>query len=176
MTSPTLPSGTDRVHAVAQRIPAAIYVNIQGDEPLLHPEHITAILRPFQQPEVDVATLRVPCSPENRNNPNVVKVVTARDGRALYFSRAAIPYSRDAAQNGTEPVPLWKHLGLYAYRRRALDRFPDLHPSALEVAERLEQLRWLENGLALHVASVTRDTIGVDTEADLHTVAPLLQR
>ena len=100
LTSPDLPSGTDRVHAVAQLVDAEIYVNIQGDEPLLRPEHIAALLRPFAHPlpnpAAAIATLRVPCTPENIANPNAVKVVTAADGRALYFSRATIPYDRDA--------------------------------------------------------------------------------
>src|SRR5271169_3198077 len=94
LTSADLPSGTDRVHAVAQQIPADIYINIQGDEPLLKPEHLTALLRPFTQPQVEVTTLKVLCAPENINNPNAVKVVTAADGQALYFSRSTIPYNR----------------------------------------------------------------------------------
>src|SRR5437879_3928051 len=94
LTSSDLPSGTDRVHAVAQQIPAEIYVNIQGDEPLLKPEHLTALLRPFSQPEVEVSTLKILCTPENIANPNAVKVVTDTNGRALYFSRATIPYDR----------------------------------------------------------------------------------
>src|SRR5271163_331295 len=143
LTSPDLPSGTDRVHAVAQQISADIYVNIQGDEPLLDPEHITSLLRPFAQSQVEVSTLKVLCTPENINNPNAVKVVTAADGRALYFSRATIPYDRDGAS-----PQYWKHLGLYAYRKTALQRFTALPPSALERTERLEQLRFLENGIA----------------------------
>ena len=125
LTSPDLPSGTDRVHAVSLHIPADIYVNIQGDEPLLKPEHLTALLRPFSQPSVEVTTLKVLCTPENIANPNAVKVVTAADGRALYFSRATIPCNRDPEQNPTPQY--WKHIGLYAYRRAALQRFP--HPS-----------------------------------------------
>src|ERR1019366_5017824 len=101
LTSPELPSGTDRVHAVAQRVDADIYVNIQGDEPLLRPEHIAALLRPFVRTQVDVSTLKVICTAENIANPNAVKVVSAVDGRALYFSRATIPFHRDAAG----PVP-----------------------------------------------------------------------
>jgi len=167
MTSPDLPSGSDRVHAVAQNYPADIYVNIQGDEPLLRPEHIAALLRPFTQPQVDVTTLKVLCTQENIANPNAVKVVTAADGRALYFSRATIPFHRDAA----DPVPqYWKHIGLYAYRKRALNLFPTLPASALERAERLEQLRFLENGLNIYVEPTEFDTIGVDTEADLRLV------
>jgi 3-deoxy-manno-octulosonate cytidylyltransferase (CMP-KDO synthetase) len=167
LTSPELPSGTDRIHAVAQLHDADVYVNIQGDEPLLHPEHIAALLRPFTQPHVDITTLKVLCTPKNIANPNAVKVVTDTDGRALYFSRATIPYHRDAAG----PVPqYWKHIGLYAYRKSALNLFPTLPANALERAERLEQLRFLENGLSIYVEPTEQDTIGVDTEDDLRLV------
>jgi 3-deoxy-manno-octulosonate cytidylyltransferase (CMP-KDO synthetase) len=170
LTSPDLPSGTDRIHAVAQQIHADIYVNIQGDEPLLKPEHLTALLRPFTQPHVEVSTLKVRCTPENIANPNAVKVVTAADGRALYFSRATIPYDRD----NTVP-PYWKHIGLYAYGKAALQRFPTLPLSTLEQTERLEQLRFLENGIDIHVEPTDFDTIGVDTEEDLHRVEAILR-
>jgi 3-deoxy-manno-octulosonate cytidylyltransferase (CMP-KDO synthetase) len=169
LTSPALSSGTDRLHAIAQFRDADIYVNIQGDEPLLRLDHITALLRPFAKPNVEVTTLKVRCTPENIANPNAVKVVTAADGRALYFSRATIPYDRD----GTSP-PYWKHIGLYAYRKAALHLFPTLPASQLERTERLEQLRFLENGLQLYVEPTTHDTIGVDTEADLLLVEQLL--
>jgi 3-deoxy-manno-octulosonate cytidylyltransferase (CMP-KDO synthetase) len=172
LTSPDLPSGTDRVHAVAQIHDADVYVNIQGDEPLLRPEHIAALLRPFARDQVDVSTLKVLCTPENIANPNAVKVVTRADGRALYFSRATIPFHRDAA----DPVPqYWKHIGLYAYRKSALNLFPTLPASSLERAERLEQLRFLENGLAIYVEPTEHDTIGVDTEADLRQVEARLR-
>lgn len=170
LTSPDLLSGTDRVHAIAQKIDAEIYINIQGDEPLLKPEHIAALLRPFEQAHVDVTTLKVRCTPENIANPNAVKVVTAADGRALYFSRGTIPYDRD----GSSPE-YWKHIGLYAYRRAALQQFPSLPPSRLERTERLEQLRYLENGLNVYVEPTEHDTIGVDTEADLVLVDRLLR-
>jgi 3-deoxy-manno-octulosonate cytidylyltransferase (CMP-KDO synthetase) len=180
LTSTDLPSGTDRVHAVAQEIPADIYVNIQGDEPLLKPEHLTALLRPFTHPQVEVSTLKVLCTPENIANPNVVKVVTAADGRALYFSRATIPFDREGqardvqARNSNAPPQYWKHIGLYAYRNSALQRFPTLPPSALEQTERLEQLRFLENNIDIYVEPTEFDTIGVDTEEDLHRVEALL--
>ncbi|HTH53443.1 MAG TPA: 3-deoxy-manno-octulosonate cytidylyltransferase [Edaphobacter sp.] len=170
LTSPTLPSGTDRVHAVSQLVDAEIYVNIQGDEPLLRPEHLTALLKPFAQPQVEVSTLKVLCTPENIHNPNAVKVVTASNGRALYFSRATIPYNRDG-----NPAQYWKHIGLYAYRKAALERFPTLPSSTLEHTERLEQLRFLENGVSLYVEPTPHDTIGVDTEEDLRTVEKILQ-
>jgi len=169
LTSPDLPSGSDRVHAVAQTHPAEIYVNIQADEPLLHPEHISALLQPFTKPQVEVTTLKVLCTPENLTNPNAVKVVTTPDHRALYFSRATIPYDRDNAG-----APVWKHLGLYAYRAPALNRFHALAPSPLELTERLEQLRFLENHIPVHVFPTPHDTIGVDTEEDLLRVEEIL--
>ncbi len=171
LTSPDLPSGTDRVHAVSRLIQADIYVNIQGDEPLLRPEHLTALLTPFARSHVEVSTLKVLCTVENILNPNAVKVVTAADGRALYFSRATIPYDRDNA--GPQ---YWKHIGLYAYRKHALEHFPTLPPSILEQTERLEQLRFLENGINLYVEPTEFDTIGVDTEDDLRRVEALLGR
>jgi len=172
LTSPDLQSGTDRLHAVAQELAADIYVNIQGDEPLLQAAHIAALLKPFQREHVQVSTIKTLCTPENVNNPNAVKVVTAADGRALYFSRATIPFDRDAA--GT--AEYWKHIGLYAYRKAALQRFPTLPASRLEVLERLEQLRWLENGIDIYVEPVETDTIGVDTEDDLRIVEEILRK
>jgi 3-deoxy-manno-octulosonate cytidylyltransferase (CMP-KDO synthetase) len=170
LTSPDLPSGTDRLYAVSRVVDADIYVNIQGDEPLLLPDHITAILALFTSPDVDVTTPKVRCTPEDIANPNAVKVVTAIDGRALYFSRATIPFDRDGHGNAT----YWKHLGLYAYRRAALERFAALAPSELELSERLEQLRLLENGISIYVAETVHDTIGVDTEDDLRRVEAIL--
>lgn len=170
LTSPDLPSGTDRVHAVSQLVHADIYVNIQGDEPLLKPQHLTALLSPFARPYVEVSTLKVLCTAENINNPNAVKVVTAMDGRALYFSRATIPYDRDKAS-----PQYWKHIGLYAYRKAALERFPSLPTSTLEQSERLEQLRFLENGINLYVEPTEYDTVGVDTEDDLLRVDAILR-
>jgi len=118
-----------------------------------------------------VATLAVPCPPEEFANPNAVKVVTALDGRALYFSRATIPFDRD----GTGFTGYRKHLGIYAYRKAALERFASLAPSPLEKLERLEQLRLLENDIALFVAEAPRDTIGVDTEEDLARAEAVLR-
>ena len=163
MTSPECPSGSDRVREVARQIDADIYVNIQGDEPTLTADFFPPLLKLFDRPQVEVSTLAVPCPPEEFTNPNAVKVVTALDGRALYFSRATIPFDRD--QSGFTGYR--KHLGIYAYRKAALERFAALPPSPLERLERLEQLRLLENGIALYVAAAPRDTIGVDTEEDL---------
>ncbi len=170
MTSPELPSGSDRLFAVSRKIDADVYVNIQADEPLLQPTHIEALLQPFADPDVAVTTLKVRCPEESIADPNVVKVVTAPDGRALYFSRAAIPFNRDG-----QTTAYWKHLGLYAYRKAALARFAALSPGELEQIERLEQLRLLENGIGIHVAESPEDTIGVDTEEDLHRVDGLLR-
>jgi 3-deoxy-manno-octulosonate cytidylyltransferase (CMP-KDO synthetase) len=163
MTSAACPSGSDRVREVARQIDAEIYVNIQGDEPTLTPAFFPPLLALFERPEVEVATLAVPCPPEEFADPNAVKVVTALDGRALYFSRATVPFDRDQAGF----TSYRKHLGIYAYRKSALERFAALPPSPLERIERLEQLRLLENGIALYVAEAPGDTIGVDTEADL---------
>jgi 3-deoxy-manno-octulosonate cytidylyltransferase (CMP-KDO synthetase) len=171
MTPAECASGTDRVHYVAQQFPAGIYVNVQGDEPLVRPEQIDALLRPIlKRPDVLVSTVATPCAAEQIANPNAVKVVTAADGRALYFSRATIPYDRD--QSGQAKYQ--KHLGLYAYRKAALDRFPSLPPSALEAAERLEQLRFLEAGIDIYVEPTEFDSIGVDTEEDRLAVEAIL--
>jgi 3-deoxy-manno-octulosonate cytidylyltransferase (CMP-KDO synthetase) len=171
-TSAACPSGSDRVREVSRQIDADIYVNIQGDEPTLTPDFFPPLLDLFARPEVEVTTLSVRCPPEEFINPNAVKVVTALDGRALYFSRATIPFDRDQAGfNGYR-----KHLGIYAYRKAALDRFAALPPSPLEKLERLEQLRLLENGIAIYVAEAPRDTIGVDTEEDLERAEALLKK
>ena len=170
MTSVDCASGTDRVHEVSRLIEAEIYVNIQGDEPLLTPGHFAPLLGLFARAEVQVTTVAVPCPSGDVANPNAVKVVTAADGRALYFSRSTIPFDRDAVGFGGYR----KHLGLYAYRKAALERFAALAPSTLEQTERLEQLRMLENGMAIYVGQVEGDTIGVDTEEDLRKVEAIL--
>ncbi len=174
MTSPDLLSGTDRVHAVAQTIPAEIYINIQGDEPLLQAEQLDSLVALFENPAVQVGTLKTPCPAADVANPNAVKVVTDASGRALYFSRAAIPFDRD--QVGNAIIQRWKHLGFYGYRPDALARFPTLPASRLEAAERLEQLRFLEAGIPIHVAETAIDTIGVDTEDDLSRAEKILRQ
>ena len=119
-----------------------------------------------------MATLAVQCLPEEFDDTNAVKVVTALDGRALYFSRAPIPFDRDKSGHAAYR----KHMGIYAYRKSALERFALLAPSPLELTERLEQLRLLENGIALYVADAPSDTIGVDTESDLERAEAVLTR
>lgn len=170
MTLASHRSGTERVHEVAQSISADVYLNVQGDEPLVRAEHIAAILDVMRDPQVQVGTLKTPMRVEDVNNPNAVKVVTDLAGRALYFSRSPIPFDRD----GSLP-PYFKHLGFYAYRRPALDRFCALPESGLERSERLEQLRFLENGVPIQVGETPYDTAGVDTEEDLRRVEQILR-
>ncbi len=170
LTSERHRSGTERVYEVAGKRAADVYLNIQGDEPLTRPEHIAALLELMRDESIAVGTLKTPLAAEEAANPNIVKVVTAADGRALYFSRAAIPHDRDRAG-----ARYCKHLGFYAYRRAALEKFCSLPESPLERTERLEQLRFLENGIPIHVAETPFDTIGVDTEDDLRQVETLLR-
>jgi len=171
MTSPECASGSDRVYEVSRQIEAEIYVNIQGDEPLLTPGHFAPLLDLFARPEVQVTTLSVPCPVDDIANPNAVKVVTAADGRALYFSRSTIPFDRDRVNF----AGYRKHLGVYAYRKAALEQFAALAPSPLEQIERLEQLRMLENEISIYVGEASGDTIGVDIEDDLRRVDRILR-
>jgi 3-deoxy-manno-octulosonate cytidylyltransferase (CMP-KDO synthetase) len=171
LTSAAHRSGTERVHEISGRMPADVYINVQGDEPLTRPEHIATLLDVMKDLAVQVGTVMTPATREDIPNPNAVKVVTDSTGRALYFSRATIPFDRD----GLRPR-YCKHLGLYAYRKAALDRFVTLSESALEKSERLEQLRFLENGIPILVGETPYDTVGVDTEEDLQRVIGILNR
>jgi 3-deoxy-manno-octulosonate cytidylyltransferase (CMP-KDO synthetase) len=181
MTSRAHRSGTERILEMMETIPPDrsphdVFVNIQGDEPMVTSEHVRLLLEPFisqkapsepvARPEVQVTTLKTPLDPAEAQNPNVVKVVTNLRGEAVYFSRSAIPYPR----NPVSGVLFYKHLGLYAYRRAALERYRELPPSPLEETERLEQLRFLEHGIPIQVAETALDTIGVDTEEDYAAV------
>jgi 3-deoxy-manno-octulosonate cytidylyltransferase (CMP-KDO synthetase) len=164
LTDPAHPSGTDRVWEVAQSRPADVYVNIQGDEPLVTPGHVDGLVGPFlADGDTRVSTLRIRATPEEIGDPNAVKVVCDAHGRALYFSRHSIPFDRE----GRGDVPRYKHLGMYAYSAEALEAFHALPPSILERTERLEQLRFLEHGIPVTVVETIDPTIGVDTEADL---------
>ncbi|MFY9912780.1 MAG: 3-deoxy-manno-octulosonate cytidylyltransferase [Candidatus Sulfotelmatobacter sp.] len=171
MTAASHRSGTERVHQISNSVPADIYINVQGDEPLVRADQIATLIDVMQEPNVLVGTLRTPCSPQEIPNPNAVKVVTAPNGKALYFSRATIPFDRDRSH-----PPYYKHLGLYAYRKPALDQFVNWPESALEKTERLEQLRFLENGIPIYVGETPFDSIGVDTEEDLSRVAEILEK
>lgn len=169
MTSPAHRSGTERVHEISESVAADVYVNVQGDEAMTRAEHIAALLDVMKDPMGQVGTLKTVASPEDVNNPHAVKVVTDATGKALYFSRATIPFDRD----GSSPS-YFKHLGFYAYRKAALDRFCALPESHLERSERLEQLRFLENGISIHVVETPYDAVGVDTEEDLRRVEGIL--
>ena len=182
MTSTEHRSGTDRVHEVAASLAADVYINVQGDEPLTRPEHLDLLVSLMRQPGVEVGTLKTVCAAADIANPNAVKVVCDAAGRALYFSRSTIPFDRD---RGGQPnptisaavadgVPYFKHLGFYAYRKAALERFCSWPESPLERVERLEQLRFLENGIAIQVAETPFDTVGVDTEEDLQRVEQII--
>lgn len=164
MTSPACASGTDRVAEVARQLPdGEVFLNVQGDEPLVHPESLRTLAAAFEDPQVEMATLLRPLEEAERQNPNVVKAVRDVRGRALYFSRADIPFDRD----GQGGVVRWGHLGLYGYRRGTLLRLAALPVTPLEGAEKLEQLRALENGIAIHCFDTPHAGLGVDTPADL---------
>ena len=171
MTSSSHRSGTERVHEVSNREAADLYINVQGDEPLTRSEHIATLLQVMENPAAQVGTVMTSAAEIDIPNPNAVKVVTDLSGRALYFSRAAIPFDRD----GVRPR-YFKHLGLYAYRKAGLDRFVSLPESSLEKTERLEQLRFLQNGISIYVAETPYDSVGVDTEGDFERVVELLGR
>jgi len=173
MTSPDHPTGTDRLWEVSRGHAADVYVNIQGDEPLVTIGHIERLVCPFvDDPAVQVTTLKILATPEEVPTRTANKVVTNIRGDALYFSRLPIPCDRD----GRGDVVYWKHAGMYAYRRAVLERFHALPPSPLERAEQLEQLRLLEHGVAIRVVETDEPTVGVDTEDDLRAVEAILAR
>lgn len=161
-TSPDAASGTDRLAEAAAGLAGDVYVNVQGDEPLMPAENIDLVVETLlASPDREIATVALPVGAAEAGDPNVVKVAVASDGRALYFSRAPIPYPRTGA-------PAYrKHLGLYAYRAGTLAKLAALPPSPLERQESLEQLRWLEAGWSVWVGEASADSIGVDTPEDL---------
>jgi 3-deoxy-manno-octulosonate cytidylyltransferase (CMP-KDO synthetase) len=171
LTSSAHRSGTDRVWEVSRARVADVYVNIQGDEPLVTTGHIETLVRPFlKEPEVQVTTLKIRATPEEVATRTANKVVTNVHGDALYFSRLPIPFDRDNVGG----IVYWKHIGMYAYRRPILEMYHSLPPSSLERAEQLEQLRLLEAGIPIRVLETHEATIGVDTEEDLKAVAALV--
>ena len=175
MTAADHPSGTDRIAEVARDYPCDAVINIQGDEPLIAPAVIDAVARGLEREEMSTAATAVRDMGEYEN-PNVVKVVVNAAGRALYFSRRTIPYVRDAAA-GAEPLaafPFLKHLGIYGYWRETLLKLVKWPVSPLEKAEKLEQLRALENGVQIAVVKVNYDSIGVDVPADVKRVEKIL--
>ena len=168
MTSERHPTGTDRLAEAIRFLDADIVINLQADEPLIEPAMIDeAAAALTSNPDAAIGTLRKAITDEgDLANPHVVKVVVDLAGRALYFSRAAVPHVRD----GLRAQPAWRHVGIYAYRREALLRLASLPPAPLEQSEALEQLRALENGFVIQTAETAHDTIGVDTQEDLDKV------
>lgn len=173
LTSPEHPTGTDRLAEVAVSFPAAdIIINVQGDEPLIEPQVIDDLAAAFDDDQaLAMATLMTPLSEAEQHNPNVVKVITDLKGYALYFSRSLIPYPRVRLDD----APVYKHLGLYAYRRDFLLKYARLAPTPLESAESLEQLRALEHGYRIKVIKTDFQSVGVDTPEDLALVNKLLR-
>jgi 3-deoxy-manno-octulosonate cytidylyltransferase (CMP-KDO synthetase) len=169
-------TGTERVAEVAAHVEGEIFVNVQGDEPLLDPAAVdTAVGALLEEPEAAVATVATPIKmPADIMDPNVVKVVLDFDDNALYFSRAPIPWVRDTA--GSIQVRHLKHLGLYVFQREALLEYPTLPQGELERIEQLEQLRWLENGTKIRVAEVEHDAVSVDVPEDVARAEKLLQK
>lgn len=168
MTSDRHPTGTDRLAEAVKSLDAEIVINLQADEPLIEPAMIDAAADALiSTPGASIGTLRKAITDETEfSNPHVVKVVVDVSGRALYFSRAAIPYARGQRR----PQTSWRHIGIYAYRREALLRLAALPPTPLEQSESLEQLRALEHGFIIQTAETSHDTIGVDTPEDLERV------
>lgn len=174
MTSPACATGTDRVAEVARTRPGVdVWVNVQGDEPLLDPQALKVLVELFQDPTVQMGTLVRPMEAAEVPNPNVVKAVLAVNGDALYFSRAALPFIREAGHEGS--VRRWAHIGLYGYRHETLLRLASLTPTPLEEAEKLEQLRALEHGLRIRCGQVRWSTVAVDVPEDVARVEAVLR-
>ncbi|HRF58730.1 MAG TPA: 3-deoxy-manno-octulosonate cytidylyltransferase [Fimbriimonadaceae bacterium] len=169
-TSPDHPTGTDRIAEVADQIVADVYVNVQGDEPLIRPSSIRACAAPIlENPDIEMASVFGTCLDGDEENPAVVKVVTDQSGYALYFSRWPIPFARNAR---FEPVK--KHIGLYAYRRGPLLDFARRAPTPLETAESLEQLRFMEHGVRIFMSPAEASELAVDTPEQAEEVRKLL--
>ena len=174
MTATSHPNGTSRIAEVAEQVSCDIVVNIQGDEPMLEPEQLNTVVRSLvDHPTSHVATLCVSIQEDAYNDPSVVKVVLGIHGQALYFSRSLIPFERN-----TRALPVYEHLGVYAYRRPFLLEYAQMSPTPLEQTESLEQLRVLEHGYEITVAVVESENemVSVDTEADLQRVVELMRK
>ncbi len=181
MTSPHHSSGTDRIEEVVKKSDADLAINIQGDEPLIDPAVIEAVAALLRSDKVAMSTAATPINkPEEYDNQNIVKVVLGTQGQALYFSRRTIPYIRDMEHKPLEThisaFPFLKHLGIYGYKRETLKKLVRLPVSPLERAEKLEQLRALENGISIAVARVNHESIGVDTPEDVARVEKILNQ
>lgn len=176
MTSPDHPSGTDRIAEAARHVDADIVVNVQGDEPVVDPKTIDAAIRVLiDDPTTPMATARRRVTdPSFIANPNVVKVITDRHGRAIYFSRHPIPFIREESDRHMAASCYYQHIGLYAFRRSFLFEYATMEPTPLERLERLEQLRVLENGLPIAVVDTDYISLGIDTPEDLDEVNALM--
>ena len=175
MTSPDIQSGTDRMAAVAHTISADIFVNVQGDEPLIDATAIDLAIQPVIDRKFDLTSLRVPVkSVEDLLNKNVVKVIVDDSNRALYFSRYPIPYSRVEPAQAKAPFLCSQHVGIYVYRKDALLKMSGLPVTDLERAESLEQLRAMKAGIAIGVFEANFNSVGVDTPEDLEKVRRIL--
>jgi 3-deoxy-manno-octulosonate cytidylyltransferase (CMP-KDO synthetase) len=175
MTSTGIQSGTDRVWAVAEQVEGDVFINIQGDEPLIEPSAIEAGVELVTSGRFPMATIMTPLRSEQElREPSVVKVIADRTGRAIYFSRHPIPYSRGSLPLPGEGYVARRHVGLYVYTRETLKRFSALEPSPIERAEVLEQLRAMEAGIPIGITEVEFTSIGVDTAEDLERVRKIL--
>ena len=168
LTSDRCQSGTDRIYEVAQNRPEKFIINVQGDEPFIQTETILSVARALQQdPSCDISTAAAPLLDDAKiDNPNCVKAVLTKDGRALYFSRSRVPFKRELTEENKK-IPYWQHCGIYGYRREALERFVHLPPSPLEQLEKLEQLRALEDGMVIKCVEMAPSGPAIDTAADL---------
>ena len=182
LTSPDHPSGTDRCLEAFLKLEENydVIINIQGDEPFIHPSHIELLKSAFQNPSTDIATLVKPFSPdddfETLFNPNTPKVLLNSKGQAIYFSRSIVPYIRNKHHSEwLKSHVFYKHIGIYAYKPQALHEITSLPPSLLEKAESLEQLRWIENGYVIQAMITDKETIGIDTPEDLERAKNLIK-
>lgn len=179
LTDPALPSGTDRIAAANREVGAEVVINVQADEPLVSATQLQALTEALEGGQYELATIARPFPDlETYLDPNKVKVLRSRTARALYFSRAALPSRRETGdpvgKDWLARIPVYWHQGLYAYTAKALEAFVALPPSPMEEAERLEQLRWLENGGDIHVSIVEHQGVGIDTPEDLAIFEQLL--
>jgi 3-deoxy-manno-octulosonate cytidylyltransferase (CMP-KDO synthetase) len=170
MSQKTHESGSDRIAEAVSDLDVDVIINVQGDEPFLDKEPLSKLLSAFSDPAVHVASLMHELSHDQVNNPNFVKVVTDLKGNALYFSRSCIPYNRDA----NTPVSYFRHIGVYGYRKKALLEFVSWPMGRLEQVEKLEQLRYLENGVSLRMVVTSFSAIGIDTPQDLEIARKML--
>lgn len=181
MTSTEHRSGTDRCYEALMKVGGSydIVINVQGDEPFIQPEQIRSLVACFEDPATDIATLVKPFTVEDGiealENPNSPKVVVSRDMKAIYFSRSVIPYMREVPrEEWLSRHTYYKHIGMYAFRAKTLGEVTALPQSSLELSEKLEQLRWLENGYRIGVGITTIETIGIDTPEDLRRAEEFL--